>query len=775
MPDASRNSSTVDLLDPVCGMRVPKDAPLQAQHDGVAYGFCCAGCLHEFRVDPARFVKAGPQPMAAPVGIDLPSEPRAGADAGGSRWTCPMHPEIVRDAPGPCPKCGMALEPMAGAPSAAGEDTELRDMTRRLVIATVLTVPLVVVTMGHAGLRWLELLLATPVVLWGGWPFFQRGWYSLVHRSLNMFTLIALGVGVSFAYSVAAVMGPGLFPASARDAHGGVATYFEPAAVIVTLVLLGQVLELRARGKTSAAIRGLLALAPRTARRLQADGSEEDVALEAVRVGDRLRIRPGEKVPVDGAVEAGDSAIDESMVTGESMPVDKQAGDRVIGGSLNTTGSLVMRAERVGDDTLLAQIVRMVSEAQRSRAPIQQLADHVAQWFVPAVVVAALVAFGAWILVGPEPRLAHALLAAVSVLIIACPCALGLATPISIIVAMGRGATTGVLFRSAEAIQELRRVDTLVVDKTGTLTEGKPRLMGVTSLAGFEEDDVLRLAAALERGSEHPIAAAITAGARDRGVRAAASSTFESRTGRGVVGEVEGRRVAVGNAPLLAELGVDAAPLEAAAGASRANGWTTLLLAIDGRPAGVIAVADRIKATTREAVEALRREGIRIVMVTGDGRATADAVARELGIEEVHAEVLPEAKARLVQRLRDEGRVVAMAGDGVNDAPALALAHVGIAMGTGTDVAMESAGVTIVKGDLRAIARARRLSAATMRNIRQNLFFAFAYNALGIPIAAGALYPVFGLLLSPWIAATAMSFSSVSVVANALRLRHAAG
>jgi len=756
-------------------MRVPKDAPLQARHEGVAYGFCCAGCLEKFRKDPARYVRGAREPMAQVVGIELPHRAPASVPKG-VRWTCPMDPEIVRDAPGPCPKCGMALEPMDGVVSAEDGNAELRDMTRRLIVATVLTAPLVVVTMviGHAGLGLLELLLATPVVLWAGWPFFQRGWLSLVNRSLNMFTLIALGVGVAYVYSVAAVLAPGMFPASTRDAHGGVATYFEPAAVIVTLVLLGQVLELRARGKTSAAIRELLALAPRTARRLGAGGSEEDVPIEVVQVGDRLRIRPGEKVPVDGVIESGDGAIDESMVTGESMPVDKRPGDRAIGGSVNSTGSFVMRAERVGDGTLLAQIVRLVSEAQRSRAPIQKLADRVAAAFVPTVVAVALVAFAAWMLVGPQPRLAHALLASVSVLIIACPCALGLATPISIIVAMGRGATTGVLFRSAEAIQELRRVDTLVVDKTGTLTEGKPRLMGVTTLAGFTEDDVLRLAAALERSSEHPIAGAIVAGARERRLEDAASTAFDSLTGRGVVGEVEGRRIAIGNAKLLAELGVDGAALEAAASAARAGGSTTLLVAIDARPAGVIAVADAVKPTTREAVDALHREGIRVVMATGDARPAAEGVARELGIDEVHSELLPDAKARLVGRLVDEGRVVAMAGDGVNDAPALARAHVGIAMGTGTDVAIESAGVTIVKGDLRAIVRARRLSSATMRNIRQNLVFAFGYNALGIPIAAGALYPIFGLLLSPAIAAAAMSFSSVSVIANALRLRRAA-
>ena len=806
------------LLDPVCGMRVPLDAPLQAEHDGVRYGFCRQGCLDKFREDPERWIRAA---APAPIGIDLPSRaaapreerssvtppgewtcpmhpeirsdrsracPKCGMAlertspaprAQAATWTCPMHPEIVRDGPGSCPKCGMALEPTVASAAIAEDDDELKLMTRRLIVGAALTAPLVVLTMGHVipgwplghlDLRWIELLLAAPVVLWGGWPFFQRGFYSLVHRSLNMFTLIALGVGVAFLYSIAAVLAPGAFPESARDAMGRVATYFEPAAVIVTLVLLGQVLELRARGRTSAAIRELLALAPRSARRLRDDGSEEDVPLESVRAGDRLRVRPGEKVPVDGKVESGESAIDESMVTGEPMPVDKHAGDALIGGTVNTTGALVMRAERVGEDTLLAQIVKLVGEAQRSRAPVQQLVDRVSQWFVPAVVLSAVAAFLGWWLLGPEPRLAHAFVAAVAVLIVACPCALGLATPMSIMVATGRGASRGVLFRSAEAIQELRRADTLVVDKTGTLTEGRPQLASVLALGAVTEPDLLRLAASLERGSEHPLAAAIVAGATQRGLQLAEPSSFESRTGRGVIGSVDGRRVAVGNVALLRELGVASDQLDAAAASLRARGQTAMLVAVDGQPAGVVAVADRIKATTPAAIASLHDAGMRIVMVTGDGRATAEAVARELGIDEVHAEVLPEAKLDLVKKLQAAGAVVAMAGDGVNDAPALAQADIGIAMGSGTDVAMESAGITLVKGDLRGIASAKRISEATMRNIRQNLLFAFGYNALGVPIAAGVLFPAFGLLLTPGIAAAAMSLSSVSVISNALRL-----
>ena len=774
--------------DPVCGMTVdPATARFRAEHGGETFYFCSAGCEAKFRADPERY--AGPHAPAA-HGHQPASPPPAPppAAAAGTEWTCPMHPEVVRDRPGFCPICGMGLEPRV-ATGAAGEEEnpELRDMTRRFWVSAVLTLPLVVLAMGmmlpgapfarllpHRALGWLELLLATPVVLWGGWPFFVRGWYSLVHRALNMFTLIALGVGVAYLYSLAARLAPGLFPAAFRDEHGQVGAYFEAAAVIVTLVLLGQVLELRARSRTGAAIKALLGLAPKTARRLRPDGGEEDVPLDEVQVGDRLRVRPGEKVPVDGVVEEGASAVDESMVTGEPIPVEKNLGDRVVGGTVNGTGALVVRAERVGAETLLAQIVRMVGEAQRSRAPIQRLADQVSGWFVPAVVLAAVVTFAVWALVGPEPRLAYAVVNAVAVLIIACPCALGLATPVSIMVATGKGATAGVLFRDAEAIEVLRQVDTLVVDKTGTLTLGKPRLVTVEPAEGFDERELLRLAAGLERGSEHPLAAAIVAGAEERRVEPGRAEEFQSATGKGVRGKVEGRQVALGNRALMDELGVELgalADLPARAEALRRDGQTVVFVAVDGRPAGLLGVADPIKEGTEEALRALREQGLRLVMVTGDSKTTAEAVARRLGIQEVIAEVLPAAKVEVVKRLQGEGRNVAMAGDGVNDAPALAQAEVGIAMGTGTDVAMESAGVTLVKGDLRGILRARRLSEATMRNIRQNLFFAFVYNALGVPIAAGVLYPFTGLLLSPMIAAAAMSFSSLSVLGNALRLR----
>jgi len=695
-----------------------------------------------------------------------------------------MHPQIVRDRPGSCPICGMALEPLTVAAEGEEENPELRDMTRRFWVSAALTLPLVVLAMGMIlpgdpfarllpprALGWLELLLATPVVLWGGWPFFVRGWYSLVHRALNMFTLIALGVGVAYVYSLVARLAPGLFPASFRDAHGEVGAYFEAAAVIVTLVLLGQVLELRARSRTGAAIKALLGLAPKTARRLRPDGAEEDVPLDQVQVGDRLRVRPGEKAPVDGVVEEGASAVDESMVTGESMPVEKKPGDRVIGATVNGTGTLVVRAERVGAETLLAQIVRMVGEAQRSRAPIQRLADQVSRWFVPAVVLVAVVTFIAWAVSEVEPAMAYAVVNAVAVLIIACPCALGLATPVSIMVATGKAATAGVLFRDAEAIEVLRQVDTLVVDKTGTLTLGKPRLLTVEPAGGFDERELLRLAAGLERGSEHPLAAAIVAGAEERGVEPGHAGEFASATGKGVRGAVEGRGVALGNRALMAELGVELGALADRAESLRRDGQTVMFVAADGRPAGLLGVADPIKEGTPEAIRAFHELGLRVAMVTGDSRTTAEAVARRLGIDEVIAEVLPEQKVEIVKRLQREGRKVAMAGDGVNDAPALAQAEVGIAMGTGTDVAMESAGVTLVKGDLRGILRARRLSAAAMRNIRQNLFFAFVYNALGVPIAAGVLYPFTGLLLSPVIAAAAMSFSSLSVLGNALRLR----
>ena len=697
-------------------------------------------------------------------------------------YTCPMHPRIVRSEPGACPICGMALEPRTIS-AVEEENPELRNMTRRFWVSTVLTLPLLASVMGDMlpgqPLRhlvsprvaaWAQLVLATPVVLWGGWPFFVRGWQSLVHRSLNMFTLIALGTGLAYAYSVAATLAPGLFPAAFRM-HGEVGLYFEAAAVITVLVLLGQVLELRARSQTSGAIRALLGLAPRTARRVRADGGEEDVALDAVQVGDRLRVRPGEKVPVDGVLVEGTSAVDESMVTGEAIPVEKTAGDRVIGGTVNGTGGFVMRAERVGRETLLAQIVQMVSEAQRSRAPIQRLADLVAAWFVPAVVFVAVVSAIVWASVGPEPRAAFAIVNAVAVLIIACPCALGLATPMSIMVGTGRGAAAGVLIKNAEALEVMERVDTLVVDKTGTLTEGKPKLVTAEPAAGFEETELLGLAAGIERGSEHPLAAAIVAGATARGIAVAPSEEFKSVTGKGVVGRVSGRAVALGNRRLMEDLGVTLGGLIERAEKLRGEGQTVMFVAVDRSPAGLVGVADPIKASTPEALELLRTSRLRIVMLTGDSRATAEAVARRLGITEIEAEVLPEQKIAVVKRLQAEGRKVAMAGDGVNDAPALAQATVGIAMGTGTDVAMQSADVTLVKGDLRGIVRARRLSQATMRNIRQNLFFAFVYNALGVPIAAGVLYPWLGILLSPIIASAAMSLSSVSVIGNALRLR----
>jgi Cu+-exporting ATPase len=700
-----------------------------------------------------------------------------------TEWTCPMHPEIVRDAPGSCPICGMALEPRTMG-AVEGPDPELVDMTRRFWIGLVLTLPLLAFVMGDMlpgqPLRhlipgrmsaWLQLVLATPVVLWAGWPFFERGWASIVNRSLNMFTLIALGTGMAYVYSVVGTLGPGLFPPSFRTHGGEVGLYFEAAAVITVLVLLGQVLELRARSQTSSAIRALLRLAPATARRLRDDGTEEDVPLEHVQVGDRLRVRPGEKVPVDGVVLEGRSAVDESMVTGESLPVEKTPGSRVIGGTVNGTGGFVMRAERVGSETLLAQIVHMVSEAQRSRAPIQRLADVISSWFVPAVVLIAVATFVGWAIWGPEPRLAHGLVNAVAVLIIACPCALGLATPMSIMVGTGRAALAGVLIRNAEALEVLETVDTLVVDKTGTLTEGRPRLRSVVTTGDVSESEVLRLAASVERGSEHPLAAAIVEGAEARGIKPAAAEDFQSVTGKGVVARLDGDVVALGNVALMRQLGVDAGAVLARADELRSEGQTVMFVARDGRLIGLVGVADPIKESTPEALEQLRREGLTIVMLTGDSRRTAEAVAAKLGITHVEAEVLPERKIEVVRDLRAKGRKVAMAGDGVNDAPALAAADVGIAMGTGTDVAMQSAGVTLVKGDLRGIVRARRLSRATMRNIRQNLFFAFVYNALGVPIAAGVLYPWTGLLLSPIIASAAMTFSSVSVIANALRLR----
>ncbi len=786
-------------------MKVDLDRPKGGKtiHQGRELGFCSPGCKARFEADPEQYLQrrgpAASQPVAPGTRWVCPMDPEVISDRPGpclkcgmalepespapvkTEWTCPMHPQIVRDQPGGCPICGMALEPRTVVHEEA--NPELTDMERRFRFSLIFTVPLFLLGMSdllpgmpvqHALGRWLpfiELALATPVVLWAGFPFLVRGWRSVATWNLNMFTLIALGTGVAYSFSLVASVAPGVLPESVRQ-HGVVPLYFEPAAFIVSLVLLGQVLELRARAKTRGALRALLGLAPKMARRVREDGGEEDVPLSLVRVGDVLRVRPGEAVPVDGVVVEGSSTVDESMVTGESIPVAKQKGAKVIGATVNGTGAFLMRAERVGDATMLAQIVRMVSAAQRSRAPIQRIADRVAAWFVPAVALCAATTFVAWVVAGPQPALAHAIVNAVSVLIIACPCALGLATPMSIMVGTGRGASMGVLVRNAEALELMEKVDTLVVDKTGTLTEGKPKLVAVEAAAGFTVEDVLRAAAALERASEHPLAHAIVAGARERGVEPPAASSFQSVTGKGVRGEVDGRRVAVGNAALLREEGLDGESADT--DRLRAAGQTAMLVAIDGRPAGVLGVADPVKAGAADALRALRAEGIRVVMVTGDGRATAESVARQLGIEELEAEVLPPRKAEVVQRLRSEGRIVAMAGDGINDAPALAAAHVGIAMGTGTDVAMESADITLLKGDLRGIVRARRLSRATLRNIRQNLFWAFAYNVLGVPIAAGALYPPLGILLSPMIASAAMSFSSVSVIANALRLRRAA-
>ncbi len=757
--------------DPVCGMTVDLDHPKGGKlvHDGRELGFCSSGCLAKFKADPAKY-------LAPRASVPAPVAPA------GAKWICPMDPEVVADKPGPCPKCGMALELRTVA--AEEDNPELRKMTRRFWASLVLTVPVFILGMSdllpgkpvqHAltasTLAWIEMLLAGPVVLWGGWPFFQRGWASVVNRSLNMFTLISIGTGVAFLFSVVATLLPGLLPESVRTGHGDAPVYFEPAAFIVTLVLLGQVLELRARAKTRGALKLLLGLAPKTAR-LVSSGDERDLPLEQVKAGDILRVRPGEKVPVDGIVVEGQSNVDEAMVTGEPIPVEKIAGSTVTGGTVNGTGSFLMRAERVGADTLLAQIVKLVGEAQRSRAPIQRLADQVAGWFVPVVLAIAAITFAIWMLVGPEPRFAHALVNAVAVLIIACPCALGLATPMSIMVATGRGAGMGVLFRNAEALETMEKVDTLLVDKTGTLTEGKPRLVVVEATSGFTEEQILKIAVALERGSEHPLAQAIIEGGRRRGVETEAASGFRALTGKGVVGSIDGQQVALGNAALLADLGIDASALLSTAEVLRAEGQTVMFAAAGQRLAGLVGVADPIKPSAGESLRALEKENVRVVMLTGDSRTTAKVVAQKLGIADFEAEVLPAGKAAAVQRLRSEGRIVAMAGDGINDAPALAAAQVGIAMGTGTDVAMESAGITLVKGDLRGIVRARRLSQATLRNIRQNLFWAFAYNALGIPIAAGALYPFFGLLLSPMIAGAAMSFSSVSVIANALRLRH---
>ena len=754
------------VTDPVCGMSVdPRTSPHHAEHQGQDYHFCSAGCRTRFVADPERYLTPQ-EPVEVPEG---------------TMWTCPMHPEIRQDHAGACPICGMALEPeMVTADT--GPSPELADMSRRFWIGLVLALPVLLLEMGShlfpalhhlVPMRlnaWIQMALASPVVLWAGWPFFERGWASVKSRNLNMFTLIAMGTGVAWAYSMVAVFAPALFPPAFRDAEGSVAVYFEAAAVITVLVLLGQVLELRARERTSGAIKALLGLAPKTARRILPDGSEEEVPLELIAVGDRLRVRPGEKVPVDGEVTDGRSSLDESMVTGESMPVTKAQGDSVIGGTINQTGALVIAATRVGRDTVLARIVQMVAQAQRSRAPIQRMADRVSGWFVPVVIGVAVLAFLGWSIWGPEPRFAHGLVAAVAVLIIACPCALGLATPMSIMVGVGRGAGLGVLIKNAEALERMEKVDTLVVDKTGTLTEGRPAVTAIVPAPGFSESDLLRLAAAVERVSEHPLALAIVAAASARSLDLPAVADFDSPTGRGAMGTVEGRRVLLGNARFLAEAGVDAAASSAAADELRQTGATAILAAIDGKFVGTIVIADPVKETTFAALEALRAEGIRVVMLTGDNRTTAQAVATRLGIAEVEAEVLPDQKSAVVERLKREGRVVAMAGDGGNDAPALAAADVGIAMGSGTDVAIESAGITLLKGDLTGMVRARRLSQATMRNIRQNLVFAFIYNAAGVPIAAGLLYPAFGLLLSPMIAAAAMSLSSFSVVTNALRL-----
>ena len=807
----TRTAQAATQIDPVCGMTVdPATAAGSHEHKGQTYYFCSTHCLHKFQADPEAVLHPAPTPQpSAPAGTKYicPMDPEVVADKPGAcpkcgmalepelpiapltkiEYTCPMHPEIVRDEPGSCPICGMALEPRTVTLEEA-PNPELADMSRRFWWSAALSLPVFLLAMSemipgqpvqHALaprlINWIQFLLATPVVLWGGWPFFQRGWASVVNRSPNMFTLIAIGTGAAYLFSVFALFFPGVFPASFRGHGGEVAVYFEAAAVITALVLLGQVLELRARSQTSSAIKMLLGLAPKTARILRGDGREEDIVLDQVQPGDLLRVRPGEKVPVDGVVTEGTSNVDESMVTGEPIPVEKTAGSKVTGGTVNGTGGFVMKAERVGSDTLLAQIVRMVGEAQRSRAPIQRLADLISSWFVPLVVLIAIVTFVVWAMIGPEPRFVYALVNAVAVLIIACPCALGLATPMSIMVGTGRGATAGVLVKNAEALEVMEKVDTLVVDKTGTLTEGKPKLVTVTAANGVDEAQLLRLAASLERASEHPLAAAIVAGAQERKADLLAVDDFQSVTGKGVTGTVNKQSVALGNQKLMEQLGVVVdAKLSEQADGLRGEGQTVMMMAVDGRLAGLLGVADPIKESAREAIEQLRAEDIHVVMLTGDNQRTAQAVARQLGLDEVFAEVLPDQKADVIRQLQAAGKVVAMAGDGINDAPALAQAQVGIAMGTGTDVAMESAGMTLVKGDLRGIVRARRLSHAVMRNIRQNLFFAFVYNVLGVPVAAGVLYPIFGLLLSPMIASAAMTFSSVSVIANALRLRRLA-
>jgi Cu+-exporting ATPase len=806
-----QKSISPPVVDPVCRMTVdPGKAAASHTYQGETYYFCGLGCAEKFRSNPDRYLRpkestpliAAPAKSGAKIEYTCPMHPEVRQLGPGScpkcgmalepavlapvvrtiEYTCPMHPQIVRSEPGACPICGMALEPR----DVTGEESnpELVDMTRRFWVSLALTLPTLLLMvssflpgdplnhlLGAGPSLWLDFALATPVVLWGGWPFFQRGWMSVVNRHLNMFTLIALGTGAAYFYSVFALLFPRFIPASFRDMSGALAVYFEPASVIVTLVLLGQVLELRARSQTSSALKALLGLAPKTARVVREDGRDEDVPLDRVIAGDRLRVRPGEKVPVDGLVLEGTSGVDESMVTGEPIPVEKTADARVTGGTVNGTGTFIMRADRVGAETLLSQIVRMVGDAQRTRAPIQRLADVVASYFVPAVILVAVIAFAVWAIWGPEPRLANALVNAVAVLIIACPCALGLATPMSIMVGTGRGAQAGVLIRNAEALETLEKVDTLVIDKTGTLTEGKPKLITLESADGREDLEMLRLLASLEKASEHPLAGAIIAGAKERGLQLAKTENFSSITGKGVTGIVEGHSVAVGSAKLLEGLSIDPQALVKRAEELRQQGQTVMLVAIDGHAAGLIGVADPIKPSTPEAIQLLHAEGVRLVMLTGDNRTTAQAVASKLGFDDIQADVLPEKKAEVVKRLQSEGHVVAMAGDGVNDAPALAQANVGIAMGTGTDVAMESAGITLVQGDLRGIARARRLSRGTMRNIRQNLFFAFFYNVLGVPIAAGVLYPFFGLLLSPMIASAAMTFSSFSVIMNALRLR----
>lgn len=764
-------ASEGSAIDPVCGMTVEiKTAKHIAEHNSHNYYFCGAGCKTKFIANPSRYLEASAKEVEPVIE--------------GAIYTCPMHPQIQQVGPGTCPICGMALEPMT-VTADSGPNHELADMTRRFWVGLMLTIPVFILEMGGhvTGLtmmlgqqisNWLQLILATPVVLWAGWPFFVRGWQSLQTRNLNMFTLIAMGTGVSWVYSVIATLAPDIFPAAFRQIGGAVSVYFEAAAVITVLVLLGQVLELRARDQTSGAIKALLNLAPKTARRINASGGEDEVALERIGIGDLLRVRPGEKVPVDGEITEGHSSLDESMVTGESLPVSKEIGAKVIGGTLNASGGFVLRAEKVGSDTMLARIVQMVANAQRSRAPIQRMADKVSGWFVPAVILAAILAFAAWSLWGPEPRFAYGLVAAVAVLIIACPCALGLATPMSIMVGVGRGAQGGVLIRDAEALERLEKVDMIVVDKTGTLTEGKPSVTKIVPVDGHDETELLRLTASVEQASEHPLAAAIVKLAKERKIELAKVMGFDAPSGKGAIGMVERKRMAIGNAKFMAELNIAVESLEVQSNALRADGATTVYVAINGKLAGIIGIADTVKATTPQALAALRDAGIRIVMLTGDNRITADAIAKRLGITEVEADVLPDKKADVVAKFKAQGRVVAMAGDGVNDAPALAAADVGIAMGTGTDVAMESAGVTLLRGDLMGIVRARTLSKAVMSNIRQNLFFAFIYNVAGVPIAAGVLYPVFGILLSPMIAAAAMALSSVSVIGNALRLRNAA-